>query len=305
MGLCKLFQWITKTPKPDANPSPPPPNSTASLRAGIYIRPWTEDHVTLSALDDLKPTVIRINYPAFPLLLPDNEKEASRLVILIETEIAYARSIGALPLIVTTLKKTIAPATRMDILLDAEEVSNYYAGVAKRFPGCAWEIGNEADITSGGGDFPITSADYAHTFNQHAKVIREADYYAQLVTAGTSGFDWKWIREVVLLTLPDAVGVHPYGVNPLDYAKSVKGLNIHLPVWFTEWGRAFITPEEVKDYYAYSRGVVPLAVLFCLSDLSADKLNILATVPQPFGLMTTEGIHRPSYDAAKIAYALK
>ena len=196
MGLFN-FSADSGNPGHGANPPPPPPNSTASLRAGIYIRPWTEDHVTLSALDDLKPTVIRINYPAFPLLLPDNEKEASRLVILIETEIAYARSIGALPLIVTTLKKTIAPATRMDILLDAEEVSNYYAGVAKRFPGCAWEIGNEANIKSGGGDFPITPSDYAHTFNLHAEAILKADNLAQLVTAGTSGFDWAWIRQVV------------------------------------------------------------------------------------------------------------
>ena len=310
MGLFN-FSADSGNPGHGANLPPSPPISTAPLRAGVYIRPWTEDKITLSALDDLKPGVVRINYPAFPLLLPDNQAEASRLVILIEAEINHARSIGALPLIVTTLKKIIAPATRMDILLNAKEISSYYAGVAKRFPGCAWEIGNEANIKSGGGDFPITPSDYAYTFNIHAQAIHDADSSAQLVTAGTSGFDWEWIRQVVELTAlgngygPNAVGVHPYGINPLDYAQSVKGLGIRLPVWFTEWGRAFVTPTEVNDYYTHARGIVPLAVLFCLSDLSADKLNLLATVPQPFGLMMQNGVQRPSYDAAKIAYALK
>ena len=298
----KLFGFNTSAdsgnPGHGANPPPTPPTppvSLAPLKAGVYLRPWTESPTTLGSLPDLSPGVLRISYPAFPLLTSNvNAAEAARLVGLIENQIKYARSIGALPLIVTTLG-TIAPATETDVLRDAGTVANYYASVAKKFPGCAWEIGNEAEIRSGGGDAPLSANAYAHAFNVH-NFIRETDPTAKLVTAGTSGFAVTWIRDVLALTTPDAVGVHPYGVAPQNYAKAVADLGTKLPVYFSEWGLQNISPQQVTDFFAYARGVVPVAVLFCLSDLSADN-------GETFGLMDVSGNRRPAYAAAKAAFA--
>lgn len=299
------FSADSGNPGHNANPPPVTPPSTSPLRAGIYIRPWTETGLTLSALTDLKPTVVRINYPAFPLLLSGNLTEATRLVELIEAEITRARSIGALPLIVTTLKAIITPATQFDFIHGSIPVSDYYGSVAKRFPGCAWEIGNEQEIISGGGDSPMDTSTYAYLFNLFSKTIRLYDPTAIFVTAGTSGFNYDWTQAVLALTKPDAVGVHPYGTNPIDYATAVWNLNARGPVWFTEFGLMNITPQEVTDYFTHARGVVPLAVLFCLSDLSADKASGSMSGPEPFGLMTVTGIRRPCYDAAKISYVVK
>jgi len=226
-----------------------------------------------------------------------NAAEAARLVGLIENQIKYARSIGALPLIVTTLG-TASPASIMDVLAARNAVASYYADVAKRFPGCAWEIGNEAEIRSGGGDAPLDSDTYARTFNAHANIIHAGDPTAKLVTAGTSGFHVDWIRAVLALTNPDAVGVHPYGCAPQNYASAVAAIGTKLPVYFTEWGaqNSPTQSQEVADYFTYARGVVAVAVLFALSDLSADN-------GETFGLMDASGNRRPAYAAAKAAFA--
>ena len=296
----RLFSFISAdsgNPGSGANPppTPPPPVSTAPLRAGVYLRPWTESPTTLAALPDLRPGVLRINYPGFPLILAD-QTEAARLVGVIESNIVYARSIGALPLIVTTLKARLAPATGADVIHDAIAVSDFYGKVAARFPGCIWEIGNEQEIQSGGGDAALDAQTYAYSFNQLSYTIRMFDATATFVTAGTSGFHVDWIRAVLALTKPDAVGVHPYGTAPQDFAKAVWDINAHLPVYFTEYGLQNISPQQVTDFFTYARGVVPLAVLFCLSDLSADG-------GQTFGLIDAHGNRRPSYAAAKAAFA--
>lgn len=297
MGLFSFLSADSGNPGYGVNPPPPPPApvSTAPLRSGIYLRPWTESPSTLAALPDLRPGVMRINYPAFPLIVAD-QTEAARLVGLIEGDILYARSIFALPLIVTTLKARRAPATAADIINDAIAVSDFYEKVAARFPGCAWELGNEQEIISGGGDSPLDAATYAYAFNRISDTIRMSDSTAIFVTAGTSGFNGAWIRAVLALTKPDVVGVHPYGTAPKDYAKAVWQLNAHLPVWFTEFGLQNISPQQVSDYFTFSRGTVPLAVLFCLSDLSADN-------GETFGLIDAHGNRRLSYAAAKTAFA--
>ena len=305
-----LFSWLSSICplREKANPPPPPPLpvSTAPLKAGVYLNPWMESPTTLAALPDLNPRVIRISYPAFPLMTANvNAAEAARLVGLIEGDIVYARSIGALPLIVTTLG-AIAAATEAQVYASRGDVAAYYAGVAKRFPGCAWEIGNEAEIRSGGGDEPLLVTTYAAVFRVHADAIRAADPTAKLVTAGTSGFAVIWIRAVLALTNPDAVGVHPYGTPPQAYASAVAQIGTKIPVWFTEWGLENISPQQVTDYYAYARGVVPVAVLFCLSDLSAELGSIAGNreTHQPFGLIDQFGNRRPSYVAAKAAFKL-
>ena len=299
MGMFSFISADSGNPGHGANPPPPPPTpvSSAPLRAGVYLRPWTENPTTIGALPDLRPGVIRINYPAFSLMTHNiDPPEAGRLVGLIETQIVYARSLGALPLIVTTLAD-IAPASELDVLNSAQNVAEYYASVAVRYPGLTWEIGNEAEIMSGGKDAALTPQTYAAVFQIHADVIRAADPTAKLVTAGTSGFANAWIRDVLALTTPDAVGVHPYGVAPRDYAKAVADLGTKLPVYFTEWGLQNISPQQVTDFYAYARGVVPVAVLFCLSDLSAEA-------GQTFGLIDSHGNRRVSYAAAKASFAL-
>ena len=296
-----LFSWLSAdsgNPGHGANPPPPPPTpvSTAPLRAGVYLRPWTENPTTIGALPDLRPGVIRINYPAFPLMTHNvDAAEADRLVGKIETQIVYARSLGALPLIATTLG-TIAPASSNDVYDSRQAVADYYASVAKRYPGCAWEIGNEAEIASGGGDAALSAETYGSVFETHAYAIRTVDPTAKLVTAGTSGFHTDWIRAVLAVTRPDAVGVHPYGSAPQNYASAVAAIGTKLPVWFTEWGVPNNSPEAVTDYFTNARGVVPVAVLFCLSDLSADN-------GQPFGLIDAFGNRRPSYGAAKTMFA--
>ena len=286
-------------------PTQPPPVSNASLRAGVYLNPWMENSTTLATLADLRPNVVRINYPAFPLMVHNvDAQEADRLVVLIEAEITRARSIGALPLIVTTLGAT-APATEAQVYASRDDVAAYYAGVAKRYPGCAWEIGNEAEMRSGGGDAPLLVTTYAAVFGAHAVAIRAADPTATLVTAGTSGFAVIWIRAVLALTTPDAVGVHPYGVAPQDYARAVAQIGTKLPVWFTEWGLENISAQAVFNYFDFARGVTPVAVLFCLSDRSAELGSIAGNreTHQPFGLMDVDAVRRPSYAAAKTAFA--
>lgn len=281
-------------------PSPPPkPVSNAPLKSGIYLCPWTETPVTISALYDLLPGVVRINYPAFPLMTSNvNAQEAQRLVELIEKDISSCLSIGALPLIVTTLG-TVAPATTTNVYQSAGVVADYYAGVAQRFPGLAWEIGNEAEIPSGGKDSALTAGQYAYTFNKQANAIRAVDKTAKIVTAGTSGFHTSWIVSVLTLTNPDAIGVHPYGADPKNYASLVAEIGTKIPVWFTEYGSQYVGNQEfdLRDYFAYARGVVPVAVWFSLSDLSSEKA-------QYFGLMDAKGNKRPSYAAAKTAFKI-
>ena len=303
-----LFSWLSSIcplrQKANPPPTPPLPVSTAPLKAGVYLNPWMESPTTLAALPDLRPGVLRINYPAFPLMAANvNAAEAARLVGLIENQIRWARSMSV-PLIVTTLG-TRAPATTDNIISNVDMVAAYYAGVAKQFPGCAFEIGNEAEIRSGGGDAPLIPSAYAAVFEVHARAIRAADPYARIVTAGTSGFAVPWIRDVLALTNPDAVGVHPYGTPPQAYASAVAQIGTKIPVWFTEWGLENISPQQVTDYYAYARGVVPVAVLFCLSDLSAELGSIAGNreTHQPFGLIDAYGNRRPSYGAAKAAFA--
>ena len=300
MGLFNISA-DSGNPGHGANPPPTPPTppvSLAPLKAGVYLRPWTESPTTLGSLPDLSPGVLRISYPAFPLLTSNvNAAEAQRLVGLIEGEIVYARSMGALPLIVTTLG-TVAPASVTNVTSNAVSVANYYGNVAKRFPGMAWEIGNEAEIPSGGNDAALSAAQYASVFRVHADAIRIFDPTAKLVTAGTSGFHIDWIRAVLALTNPDAVGVHPYGCAPQNYASAVAAIGTKLPVYFTEWGaqNSPAQAQEVADYFTYARGVVSVAVLFALSDLSADN-------GETFGLMDASGNRRPAYAAAKAAFA--
>ena len=275
-----------------------PPVSAAPLKAGVYLKPWNESATTIAALPDLHPGVIRIAYPAFPLMTHNvDSKEAERLVGIVEGDIAYARSIGALPLIVTTLG-TASPATEASVYNSRGDVAAYYADVARRFPGMAWEIGNEVEMRSKNGDEPLLVTTYAAVFQSHADAIRAADPTAKLVTAGTSGFAGIWIRAVLALTHPDAVGVHPYGTAPQNYASAVAAIGTNLPVWFTEFGtqNSPTQAQEVTDYLSHARGVVPVAVWFALSDLSADN-------GETFGLMDSQGNHRPSYIAAKAAFA--
>ena len=297
-GLAACSGGMAVSPIPSVLPTS---RSTAPLKAGVYLNPWTESPTTLAALPDLRPGVLRINYPAFPLMTHNvDSKEAERLVGLIEGEIVYARSMGALPLIVTTLG-TVAPATVTNVTSNAVSVANYYGNVAKRFPGMAWEIGNEAEIPSGGSDAALSAAQYASVFRVHADAIRIFDPTAKIVTAGTSGFHVEWIRAVLALTNPDAVGVHPYGCAPQNYASAVAAIGTKLPVYFTEWGLENISPQGVFNYFYFARGVTPVAVLFCLSDRSAEFGSIAGN--QPFGLMDVDAVRRPSYAAAKTAFA--
>ena len=296
-----LLSWLSSIcplrEKANPPPTPPLPVSTAPLKAGVYLNPWMESPTTLAALPDLRPGVLRINYPAFPLMAANvNAAEAARLVGLIENQIRWARSMSV-PLIVTTLG-TRAPATTDNIISNVDIVAAYYASVATQFPGCAFEIGNEAEIRSGGGDAPLIPSAYAAVFEVHARAIRAADPYARIVTAGTSGFAVPWIRDVLALTNPDAVGVHPYGCAPQNYASAVAAIGTKLPVYFTEWGaqNSPTQAQEVADYFTYARGVVSVAVLFALSDLSADN-------GETFGLMDASGNRRPAYAAAKAAFA--
>jgi len=300
-GLTACSGGIAVSPIPSVLPTS---RSTAPLKAGVYLSSWNESAMTRAALGDLLPGVVRINYPAFPLMTHNvTAQEAQRLVGLIEGDISYARALGALPLIVTTLG-TVAPATNADVFNSRQVVAEYYAGVARRFPGMAWEIGNEAELRSGGGDEPLLVTTYASVFQAHADAIRAADRSATLVTAGTSGFAGIWIRAVLALTHPDAVGVHPYGTAPQNYATAVAQIGTKLPVWFTEFGLQDATPQQVSDYFAYSHGVVPVAVWFCLSDLSAELGSIAGNreTHQTFGLMDAQGKRRASYAAAKAAF---
>lgn len=299
--ICHLFANIFGSRAYSKTPSPPPPLTVPakprlSGKSGVFLSPWVESALTLSALSDLWPKVMRINYPAFPLMTHNvSAQEADRLVGIIHAEIEYARTIGALPLIVTTLG-TIAPASVANMTANASLVADYYASVAKEFPGCAWEIGNEAEIPSGGNDAALSAPIYASIFEAHAYAIRSVDLTSKMVTAGTSGFHYPWIREVLTLSRPDAVGVHPYGTAPQDLASAVAQIGTHLPVWFTEFGLQFATMQQVSDYFAFAREVSPVVVWFSLSDLSSEK-------GQHFGLIDAQGIKRMCYASAKAEFA--
>ena len=91
---------VPSTPSQSYFPVPPAsPPVVAALRMGYHETPWMESAAVAGALSDLKPGVVRINYPAFPLMSKNvDAAESTRLVGLIEARIVAVRSSGALPL---------------------------------------------------------------------------------------------------------------------------------------------------------------------------------------------------------------
>ena len=282
---------------PAIPPIPPAPTSqtVARMKGGYHVAPWYDTAGNMQrARVELRPQIVRVNYPAFPLFSIVAAPEAVRLVGLIEAEIEAVRSSGARVLVVTTLAHS-APASQSDCLAHAADVSAYYALVAKKYPGCAWEPGNEQEIPNGLSE-ALSPAAYATVFEVHARAIRAADPTATVVTAGMSGFGRvTWIQDVLTLLgaakcLPDAVGIHPYGASGPQYPALVRSIGTTLPVWFTEYG-VVDSPEQgraVNSYFTYARWVTPVAIWFCLSDRAAPA-------GQPFGLIDANDVARFSY----------
>lgn len=287
-------------------PVPAPLPIVGPLVAGIYQRPWTETEAT-SRLADLAPKVVRILYPCFQYYRPTSpygEGEVARLTGLIERAIEDAESIGAQPLIVTSvcLQDKITPEA---VAQDAATIAKFYAEVATRHPRLWFEFGNEVEIGAPNGSVPLTATEYAAAYTIFHAAVHAADPYALVCTAGTSGLTTSriaWIRDVLTRCKPDAVSAHPYGCAPGDYAARVRAIGTLLPVWFTEYGSQYddrapsLQAAVLERYFSAARGVVPVCIWFALSDLSADN-------GQQFGLMDAIGVRRASYAAAKTEFS--
>lgn len=288
----------TGNPGHGANQPAPPsvaPVSTAPMLRGIHVRPWEDTPAALALLDDLKPTIVRIWCPAFGIVQPKNplsDNERIRLVTDIESQIVRARTKGWQVLLVCS-SSTRDSETPADVLRDAPVIADYYAKIAGRFPGTWFEAGNEVEING------IDATTYAVFFATFATAVRASNPTAKICTAGTSGPRYSFVRDVLshLTVHPDGIGVHPYGVAPQDYASLVAAHRAFsaLPVWFTEFGLES-GPDQASGatkYFAFSRGLVPFAIWFCLQD-----------IPQTFGVVDANAVKRPSYDTVKAAFAI-
>ena len=279
---------------------PVPVRSPKPIAVGVYAASWQESVENLDAMTLLHPAIVRLNAPAWAIVhaLDGNQPERDRLTADLDAAIARVRAMGARPLLVTSLALSQG-ATQLTVLDDAPELATHYGALAARHPGCAFELGNEAEIPgpAGGSTSEALLPDtYAAYFGMLAEAIRSADPTATIVTAGTSGIPLPWIRAVLAITNPDAVGIHPYGVAPLAYAETIARIGTKLPIYFTEFGKMAIGAGEIAQrdallaYLDRARGVAAVAIWFALSDRSAERM-------ESFGLIDGEGRKRLSFFA--------
>ena len=279
---------------------PPPVRSPKPIAVGVYAASWQESVENLDAMTLLHPAIVRLNAPAWPIVhaLDGKEPERDRLTADLDAAIARVRAMGARPLLVTSLACSQG-ATQLVVLNDAPELAMHYGSLAARHPGCAFELGNEAEIpgpANGSTSEALLPEIYAAYFQMLAEAIRSADPTATIVTAGTSGIPLPWIRAVLAITNPDAVGIHPYGVAPLAYAETIARIGTKLPIYFTEFGKMAIGAGEIAQrdallaYLDRARGVAAVAIWFSLSDRSAERM-------ESFGLLDAEGKRRLSFFA--------
>lgn len=292
-----FFFGDSANPKVSAGPNGPP-RSEKPIAVGVYVSSWQETPANLDAMSLLHPAIVRLNAPAWAITheLDGNQPERDRLAADLDAAITRVRALPARALLVTSLALSQG-ATQVTVLDDAPELATHYGALAAKHPGCAWELGNEAEIPGpvlGATSEALPPDTYAAYFAMLAEAIRAADPTATIVTAGTSGVPVAWITEVLARVAPDAIGIHPYGIAPLAYAETIARISSRVPVWFTEFGKMAASAGEIAQrdalvaYLDRARGVADVAIWFSLSDRSAEKM-------QSFGLIDAEGRKRLSF----------
>lgn len=127
-----------------------------------------------------------------------------------------------------------------DIRRLAADFARYTYDVVRHFRGRVryWEIWNEPNVDTFWHPSP-DPADYALLLNAAGNQVKRADRRSQIVLAGTSGIDLRFIRAVAAHTRRfDVVAVHPYRNLPeTSFLKQVQALRtLHKPIWFSEIG---------------------------------------------------------------------
>ena len=127
-----------------------------------------------------------------------------------------------------------------DIRRLASDFARYAYDVVRHFRGRIryWEIWNEPNVDTFWHPSPDAD-DYALLLNAAGSAVKRADRRSQVVLAGTSGIDLRFIRSVAARTHRfDVVAVHPYrGLPEPSFLKQVKALRrLHKPIWFSEIG---------------------------------------------------------------------
>ena len=216
------------------------PDSTKPILLGVHVRPWDDSATALSMLDDLKPNIERIWFPAFGIMnVAMDQAEVARLLGLITGQIESARKRGAKVLIVTSSSTSGVKQTDDDVRNDAFAIAEFYRAYAIKYPGMMWEAGNETELDN------VTVETYADFFKAFVSTVRSADDSAQFITAGTSGFNAPYTRRLESLlsgTNYLALGIHPYGTAPTDYGTKIGELRVTKPIAFTEYGVQVLDP---------------------------------------------------------------
>jgi hypothetical protein len=139
------------------------------------------------------------------------------------------------------------------------------------------EAGNELDVA------PAYSASLAIAYTKAVAIAgRAANPHIKIISSGVTRLDFLSQTIPFLTNVIDCIGIHPYGMNPVDFGSIAANIRnaYGLPVCFTEWGNTpgnFLTPEQVWQGYNSSQGVAAEFNYFNLGQLEANvnELNVL------------------------------
>jgi hypothetical protein len=154
----------------------------------------------------------------------------------------------------------LANATSQNWTQDLADLKAFAAEGAVRWPLAVWELENEPDAMYGSGNETAAAEKYWADVAPIAQAIKTANPSAYVITGGTQSVDLDWQQGLVdagafSSGLADADAVHTYGeylVEPPGVSGGVlvpdlEALQALLPagtpVWITEYGQDYPTPE--------------------------------------------------------------
>lgn len=182
-----------------------------------------------------------------------------------------------------------------------------------RGKGVSYEIWNEPNTSR---FWSRSVADFARLSASVAAAIRQSDPSAEICTGGVSGFDYRFVRELLAAgggVDATAIGVHPYrlgGGETVGHDLLLMRAIIEethgtlLPVWDTEWGYSSTWYGDGHDSAARNRQAqlvvrellaawalgFPLAVYYELRDGGLDATND----EHNFGLVQNDYEQKPA-----------
>ena len=182
----------------------------------------------------------------------------------------------------------------------------YVAAVLAAFPHCVdgVEIGNEINA-EGGLDYP-PGTDAARSYVALLRAVRSAigtrHPDAALVLGSTNAIATGFLRTLFdagALDVVDAVAVHPYRAIPenvdveLAHLRQAMGRHARMPIWVTEFGDYFATPEAAPPHL--------LKMVMLMSAAGIDHFYWYVLLDEAWfanmGLFTGEGALKPAGQA--------